>query len=79
MALKRIRYVGPQRPGVVIEHPPGRWVDVPFEGTVDLPTRLAESFAEQVGVWEIVDTRQAAAKAKDSSGQADPAGVEGEG
>ena len=77
MALRRIRYVGPLRPGVVIENPPGRWVEVPYNGTVDLPTSLADSFAEQADNWQVVDTRRAA---KNDDGEAAPAAdVEGDG
>ncbi len=68
MALKRVKYVG-RSTGREIEHPPGRWIEVPNGGTVDLPTRLAESLAEQVDQWEIVDVKQKAADAvKDGEG-----------
>lgn len=62
MALKRVRYIG-RSSGREIEHPPGRWVQVRNGETVDLPTRLAESLAEQVDQWELVDTKQKAADA----------------
>lgn len=62
MALKRVRYVG-RSTAREIEHPPGRWVAVEKGATVDLPTRLAESLAEQVDQWELVDTKQRAADA----------------
>ena len=68
MALKRIKYVG-RSTGREIEHPPGRWIEVPKGGTVDLPTRLAESLAEQTDQWVIVDVKQKAADAvKDGEG-----------
>lgn len=68
MALKRVRYIG-KSTGREIEHPPGRWVTVEKGETVDLPTRLAESLAEQVDQWELVDTKQRAADAvKDGEG-----------
>lgn len=68
MALKRIKYVG-RSTGREIEHPPGRWIEVPNGGTVDLPTRLAESLAEQTDQWELVDVKQKAADAvKDGEG-----------
>ena len=52
--LKRIKYVG-RSTGREIEHPPGRWIEVPNGGTVDLQTRLAESLAEQTEPWGIVE------------------------
>jgi len=68
VALRRVRYVG-RSTAREIEHPPGRWVTVVNGETVDLPTRLAESLAEQVGQWELVDTKQKAADAvKDGEG-----------
>lgn len=68
MALKRVKYVG-RSTGREIEHPPGRWIEVPNGGTVDLPTRLAESLAEQTDQWELVDVKQKAADAvKDGEG-----------
>jgi hypothetical protein len=68
MALKRVKYVG-RSTGREIEHPPGRWIEVPNGGTVDLPTRLAESLAEQTDQWVIVDVKQKAADAvKDGEG-----------
>lgn len=66
MALKRVRYIG-RSTAREIEHPPGRWVTVEKGGTIDLPSRLAESLAEQVRQWEIVDTKAAGA-VKDGEG-----------
>ena len=65
--LKRIKYVG-RSTGREIEHPPGRWIEVPNGGTVDLPTRLAESLAEQTDQWVIVDVKKAADAVKDGEG-----------
>lgn len=78
MALRRVRYVGPSTSGVVIEHPPERWIEVAQGGHVDLPSRLAESLAEQPDNWELADTRKAA-KADSNDGAAEAADVEGDG
>lgn len=67
MALKRIKYIG-RSDGREFEHPPGRWVTVPRGGTADVPTRLAESLAEQVDQWEIVDAKKAADAVKEGEG-----------
>mgnify|MGYP005615595643 FL=1 len=65
--LKRIKYVG-RSTGREIEHPPGRWIEVANGATVDLPTRLAESLAEQTDQWELVDVKKAADAVKDGEG-----------
>ena len=66
--LKRIKYVG-RSTGREIEHPPGRWIEVLRGETVDLPARLADSYAQQVDKWVIVDVKQKAADAvKDGEG-----------
>lgn len=66
MALKRVKLVG-RSAAREIEHPPGRWIEVRNGETVDLPTRLAESLAEQSDQWVIVDTKAAGA-VKDGEG-----------
>jgi len=60
VALKRVRNVHRTGAAREIEHPPGRWVTVEHGGTIDLPTSLAESLAEQDS-WELVDLKAAAA------------------
>lgn len=61
VALKRVKNVHRSGGAREIEHPPGRWVTVEHDRTVDLPSSLAESLAEQDG-WEIVDVKAATAK-----------------
>jgi hypothetical protein len=50
-----VRYVG-RYPEVEFQNGVGDWVSVKKNGTVDLPTRLADEMAEQTENWEIVDT-----------------------
>jgi hypothetical protein len=66
--IKTIRYIG-HSTGQEIQHPPNRWIEVLRGETVDLPARLADSYAQQVDKWVIVDVKQKAADAvKDGEG-----------
>lgn len=64
MALRKVKNVHRTEAAREIEHPPGRWITVEHGGTVDLPSSLAESLAEQAS-WELVDLKAATA-AKES-------------
>lgn len=56
--LKRLKYVG-RYSEVEFQNAVGDWVSVKRNGTVDLPTRLANEMAEQTDNWEIVDLSNA--------------------
>lgn len=73
MALKRVKYIGPNDE-VEIEWPlPGGRTIVKKGGHLDLPTRLAASFCEQESNWQVVDQ---AAKKEDPP--AEPAKKDGD-
>jgi hypothetical protein len=76
MALKRIKYVGPNDE-VEIEWPlPGGRTVIKRNGHIDLPTRLAASFCEQEDNWRLDDPP---AKKDEPAAKPEPVEKKGEG
>lgn len=76
MALKRVKYVGPN-PEVEIEWPlPGGRTVVEKNGHVDLPTKLAASYCEQEDNWAVVEDESS--KKDEPAAKAEPAQKKGD-